>query len=362
MNNYTADFLVERPADQQFWVVRASGGDYARHFSQHSVIAIGHIDELRLPEGAISSAVLESLEFRLEKNDPDRPKSSITSHANQVRTFCTNMKDGDLVLTVNAQRALVIGRIAGEAAIHRKPLEIGDIQGNIYSMPHELRRNVVWGPVIPRKNIPSSFEMTMLAHQTVFNIDGHWEPIYHLIYPFFRFGNNLYLSTNIRSEEALQNYSVAQLFSFLSGIEIAAKTFNPKDGSYDLVKPAGSKLNLNLTTKAEFMSPGAIWSMVPLPPVEMVWAIVLYLMVFGGDVKFFKTDGLIDTHTRQKLWELAVKLMEKYHFKETKSTLKLDVPRAKTDALETKRKPRSKSNVVSIDTEPPQTPPTSKKG
>lgn len=349
MTNYTADFLVERPADQQFWVVRASGGDYARHFLQHSVIAIGHIDELNLPEGPLSDGVLGSLEVRLTRNDPERAKSSITSHANQVRTFCSLMKEGDLVLTVNPSRALVIGRIVGGAAVHRKPLEIRDIQGNAYEMPHQLRRAVVWGPVIPRKNIPSSFEMTMLAHQTVFNVDEHWDSIYHLIYPFFKFGGNLYLSTNIRAEEALGNYPVAQLFNLLSGIEIAAKTFDPDDGSYQLTRPPASSLDLNLTTKAEFMSPGSIWSMVPLPATEMVWAIVIYLMLFGGDVKFFKTDGLIDTHTRQKLWAIVIKLMDKFQFQEVKSKLKLDVPRAKTEALEEKSKPRTKKNVVSLD-------------
>jgi hypothetical protein len=43
--------------------------------------------------------------------------------------------------------------------------------------------------------------------------------------------------------------------------------------------------------------------------------------------------------------------MEKFHFKEVKSTLNLDVPRAKTEALEGKPKSRTKKNVVVLDVE-----------
>lgn len=41
--------VFERPENQRYWVVRAQGGDYIDHFRQAGTVAIGHLDELGLP-------------------------------------------------------------------------------------------------------------------------------------------------------------------------------------------------------------------------------------------------------------------------------------------------------------------------
>ena len=38
--------IKERPNDQRFWVVRASGGQYVPHFRAGGVAAIGHLNDL----------------------------------------------------------------------------------------------------------------------------------------------------------------------------------------------------------------------------------------------------------------------------------------------------------------------------
>lgn len=351
---YYADFLVERPATQRFWVVRASGGDYVKHFRQHGVIAIGHLDKLALTPGAVDGNTLSDLDRLLQKAFPDRPKSSITSHSNQAQSFCAGIAVDDIVITVSA-RGLIFGRVAGTAYIDSKALSVTDVYGGIHEMDHQLRRAVEWGPEISRANVPSALVMTMLAHQTVFNIDEYWDSIYHLLYPCFYSGDRLYLSANIREREELDNYSISQLFGLLSGVEAAARQLTSSEAFPAMALPVGRDLELNLTSKAEFMSPGSIWSTVLMDSTTMLWCTVIYVMLFGGDVKFFKADGLMDKQTRQKAWNLVLKLIEKYDFQNVKKKLKVDVPRVETKALDAPRKRQKKAaakNIVTLDNSP----------
>lgn len=328
-------YLVpERPEQQRNWVVRASGGDFTRHFLRYGLVAIGHIDILQLPEGGIPEDVLENLEDRLKLLDPERARSSITSHANQVRAFCSQIQVGDLVLTVNSSRSLIIGRIVGDAFVARGPLAVEDSYGGTYLMRSQLRRAVEWGPILHRRELPASFEMTMLAHQAVFNVDAHWESIYHLIYPCFRCGDRLYLSANIRTEGAIDNFAISQLFAILTGLEFAVRTFGREMPAINSSEALDEKIIPNLTTKAEFRSPGNVWATVFLNASEWLPCVLIYVMIFGGKVPhILETDGLIDKEMRHKILMAAGRLVTSFSFQKVRQLLRLDVPRADTTAL-----------------------------
>jgi hypothetical protein len=358
IDSFETDFLAERPEGQRIWVIRASGGAYAGHFVDHSLIAIGHVDKVQWPDGAIIDSQFSLLPSAFNRLDPERARSSITSHVNQVKTFIWLIREDDLVITVSADWFRV-GRVNGEAYIAKDPLTITRSQV-VYSMRHNLRRSVVWGPKIGRDKIPASLEMTMLAHQTVFNIDEHWDSIYHLLYPCFYANGKVYLSANIRQRGDLDNYSVSQFFSLLSGIEIMAKETVSESEEWETY-PALSdtqltRLKLNLTTKAEFMSPGAIWAAVSGTPATLLWVAVIYIMLFGGDIKIFKTDGLIDTKTRQKIWDKVFKLVEIHNFPRVKKDLKLEVPELETEPLKPVRRRTTRAKtaqkVIVVNKEP----------
>lgn len=201
---------------------------------------------------------------------------------------------------------------------------------------------------------PIAMEMTLRAHQTVFNIDRFWSSIYHLLYPCFTYEGHLYFSINIQQRQELDNYSISQLFGLLTGVEVMAKLFAlDSDAWEDYPRNLAllrDSLQLGLTSKAEFMSPGTIWSKFRMDQTQMVWAVVIYIMVFGGELTFFKTDGLIDTQTRQKIWERALRLSESHDFEKLKSNLRVDFPRIETTPLEVpeqiERKTKRKGAVV----------------
>lgn len=336
--NFEPTFLVERPATQRVWVIRASGGHYVRHFRQAEVMAIGHLNQIGLAKGPMTGTSALDIETALRKANLDRKKASITSHANQVEAFCIAIKKDDLIVTLDAND-FMIGRVLGSAAyIDTDPIVLKNNDGSEDKMVHQLRRKVSWGPYISRKAVPIAMEMSLFAHQTIFNIDRYWASVYHLLYPCFTFQGRLYLSANIRQQDAIDNYSVSQLFGLLSGVEVMAKLLAADSDAWvqypDNLPELREKLKLNLSSKAEFMSPGTVWSTLVLDSTGILWAAVIYVMLFGGDLKFFKADGIIDTHTRQKVWDLVLKLRKTHDIEKVQQKLKVEVPKLETEKIE----------------------------
>lgn len=353
--DFEPTFLVERPATQRIWVVRASGGHYVRHFRHAGVMAIGHLNEIGLSKGALTGANALDIEKELKNANLERKKASITSHVNQVEAFCIAIKKDDLIVTLDAND-FMIGRVLGTAAyIDTDPIVLKSSNGSDDKMVHQLRRQVSWGPYISRKALPVAMEMTLFAHQTVFNIDRYWASVYHLLYPCFTFQGRLYLSANIRQQDAIDNYSVSQLFGLLSGVEVMAKLLAADSDAWTQyphnLPELREELELNLSSRAEFMSPGTVWSTLVLDPTGILWAAVIYVMLFGGDLKFFKTDGIIDTHTRQKVWDLVLKLQTTHNVEKVQKKLKVEVPKLETDNIEVpaQKVKRARRSAVVVD-------------
>ena len=338
MQEFEPTFLVERPKDQRVWVVRASGGHFVPHFRRDSLMAIGHLNDVGLPDGPVGDATSLEFERLLKVADEKRKQNSITSHAKQAEVFCSAIKEDDLVVTLDSS-AFMVGRVLGPAYVDSAPVVIERPNAPSDKMPHRLRRKVSWGPMVERNAVPVALEMTLQAHQTVFNIDRYWTAVYHLLYPCFTFEGRLYLSANIKQQQAIDNYSVSQLFSLLSGVEVMAKLLARESEewqSYPKNLPAlDAELDLALSSKAEFMSPGTVWStLLSTDTMVMAWAALIYVMLFGGKIVFFKSDGLIDIHTRQKLWERVLRLKEVHDVDKIKKKLKVEVPKLDTEKLE----------------------------
>ena len=333
--------IAVRPAHQRVWMVRASGGLFTETFSAASLMAIGHIDELKIKDGEIEGKDILKLDIQLRQKYPDRSRMSVTSHVNQTKRFCNDVKVGDLIVTVDAA-SLMIGKVTGSPYIDRKPVVVTHAFRESINMPYHLRREVSWGPKLPRRAVPLGLEMTLQAHQTVFNLDAHWEAVYHLLYPCFRSADMLYLSANIQQKKALDNYSLTQFFGILSGIEAISKTLiegTPAAIKLDYKEMLGAYVLANdmlLTSKAEFMSPGTIWAKVKMSPKEMAIAAMLYCMLFGGDMTLVKTDGIIDKELRHKIFNLATELAKTHNFPKLERDLKVDIPKLDTKPLDGK--------------------------
>lgn len=326
--------IPERSEGERIWVVRASGGRFVQHFVQENLVAIGHIDGLNVQENP-NLIPLSDLKIFLAtpSRDGHQPsKATVSNLANQVDTFISELKSGDLILTLDHNN-VAVGRISGAAYCDTKIIEL-ELGKRTSKMPFQLRRKVVWGPILDRKKLPYSIEASLRAHQTVFSLDEHWELLYHFLFPIFRDQENVYFSININQHQDIDSFSVSQLLGLFSDFEAIVKAFDPdKLETLDLlIKRFRTKNQYSLTCKAEFMSEGHIWSKLGLSKKEgkkLLFFLVAWAALFG-DVKIAGlmelNTGLITKEMRLQITEHVLKAIEMRDANDIKSRLKLNVP------------------------------------
>lgn len=341
--------IVERPEDQRYWVVRASGGDFVSHFRQSGVVAIGHIDELLDFHMQADSyypnlkLLRESIEKREVKKEVIGAKYRAHSHFNQVKTFIGEISIGDLIVTIN-KGSLSVGRVIGHPFIDTTPVRdyYDEKRSNYSDMSYRLRRAVQWGPVMSRSALPTAMKRSISARQTVFNVDTYWAALYHLLYPVFRNGDRVYVSARIKQKDAINSFSISQIFRILTELEVVARSYeaildDPAtdfDALFAQFRRAG---DFDLKTVAEFMSPGSIWGYLGFSDKagrRIFVAGLLYGAIFGIDVNDVSIGGVIDKDVRQKVIEYFLNRLKVNDVEEMKQRLNLDVPRHDTEPLE----------------------------
>lgn len=279
--------IAYRNSGTNIWLVRATGGKFLEHFRQGGVIAIGHLDDIYDHRTATDTAIpsfseIESMLLRKAeytttvegtKRSAKKLNSKGTKKLRQIASFNEKLKKGDIVVSTDGD-ALLIGVCGGSAYFSADPVSIEipvdtDPDYKPPKMHHRLRRDVVWGPRIPRYNLPSSIKKTLQGQQTIINLQKHWDKFYHLIYPFFVDENYLYISNKIASSGAVNNLLIGGLLQNISLMQLFAREIE-ETGVIDLnsiVRLLNFEVSLgdfSATTKAEFMSPGDLWNRIPL--------------------------------------------------------------------------------------------------
>ncbi|WP_457808915.1 hypothetical protein [Kushneria sp. EE4] len=337
--------IYEVPDGRRYWVVRAEGGRYYDHFVKNDLMALGHLNDLGVAVEDCEIFAPEEgwLKDKVSKKCKEKKSSKRTESAsfNQIKNFIFAIKEDDWVITVG-EGSLSVGIVIGEAYIENKGLVVYyDVEKDKkVEMGSSLRRRVKWGPRISRSMVPFGLSSSLRANQTVFNIDKHWEAIYHSLYPAFIKDDDLYLSLKIRQEKGIDNYSVVQILSFLNEIEVIAKEIDGKlvDHEFEAVfREYANNGLLTLTTKAQFYSPGDVWNKFPsLRRVKMRYLLVGYAMLFGNDQ--IGMDGVLDLETRHRLWDIFLERIEEKDIKQVVSNLELSKPVYDTSMLEYKDK------------------------
>ena len=336
--------IYEVPEDRRYWVVRANQSLYYDHFTRYGVIAVGHLNSLdiKVEDQESFSPDEKDLKPSVSKGSDLKgaKKAQESKNFNQLKNFIFNINVGDWVVTVR-DSSLRFGIIESEPYIDNTPLEIiYDIEkGRSVEMDYLLRRKVTWGPTIQRKKMPYGLVTSLGSQLTVFNIDKHWEAIYHSLYPAFIKNDELFLSLKIRAEEEISNYSIVQILHFMNEVEVIAKEFGnnlTEDNFEELFRCYAEQNLFTLTTKAQFHSPGDIWNKIIIPNVKKgkkaSVALIVYAMIFGNSQ--LGMDGVLDLETRQKIWDLALKRMAENNIEQTVKNLELAKPSYDTKPLE----------------------------
>ncbi|MCD1641212.1 hypothetical protein K7H92_21035 [Pseudomonas stutzeri] len=272
---------------KKMWLIRASGGKYINHFRQSGIVTIGHLDDIydHREVGVEDIPTQEKIEQILLRNpDYSKPINSTskrrklsqsgTSKLQQIAAF-KNIKKGDLIVSVDADY-LMIG-ICNEDSpyLDGDPVKIAVPEGQqrnrkeYPSLKQRMRRSVTWGPSLSRYRLPSAIKKTFQGRRTVISLDKHWDKFLHLIYPFFVDDDNLYISNRIGTNAPINNLIISGFLQNVALTQIIAESFVEKekidlDYLYEVLSLGIDLAGLDSTSKAEFMSPGDIWSRIPL--------------------------------------------------------------------------------------------------
>lgn len=141
-----------------YWVVRA-GEDaaYLSHFHRNNLVAIGHLDKMEylstdLELGLPLVTLLSKYKERLIKEKSS--KASATNKSGQVYRFVTEMKVGDVIISLDESNILT-GVITSDAYKDSSQKVIRGIDDSIVGEPltYSLRRNVSWGNRVSRRQL-----------------------------------------------------------------------------------------------------------------------------------------------------------------------------------------------------------------
>lgn len=337
--------IYQVPDERRYWVVRAESGRYYDHFTKYGVIALGHLNCIEpqdTPEGqkfCPDEGELSDL-FKRYHDGKEHKKQSTSVQLAQVKSFTYEMSVGDWVVTVGSS-FVRFGRIVGNPYIANELLTVvyDPEKGRKVDMDYKLRRSVVWGPSIRRKELPYGLIQSLKSNLTVFNLDRHWQAVHHSLYPAFIKDDQLFLSSKIRSDDEIKNYSVSAILNLLNEVEVIGKELangNELDDFESSYDEYIDNEQLTITTKAQFHSPGDIWNAISAAAGGIEgWAtytVAAYSMLFGNQKLGF--DGLIDLQTRQKIWDIILQRLQKNKAEKVVESLQLEMPKANTEKLE----------------------------
>jgi hypothetical protein len=314
LNNIKVAILNET---QNIWLIRSTGGQYARHFRSGNIVAIKHLQTAykgdcpsQIPaHSTIKEKLLQHDKYSDFKKDKDGKEVKQLNRSGsvllgQIDKFIHNIKQGDLVLTKNEFGDYSVGICnADEAYIEHEPVkfEAADSETERPSLNYKLRKSVTWGPNIKAADLPSTVRKATSGQQTVTCLNDSREKIFHLIYPFFTDGEHLYFSNKIETTQDINALIIGKLFQNVSLAEHLLKlllsnaTIDPSDFT-KLIEESILTNKLSSTCKAEFMSPGDMWSKIPLDkalaPTAQILAGVLACLIMTGQASAEDLDKL----------------------------------------------------------------------
>lgn len=298
-------------SNQRIWLVRAEQGKFFKHFREHSVISIGHLDQFynhtveassTIPSDEdIRRLILTNSKFRDKHSRSPKLNGSGSKYYNQILHFLRDIKKGDIVLTISDSSVMFGVCTSGNAFFRSRPLKIINRDGkqSKTELNHRLRKAVSWGPEVRRSAIGGDLKKAFQSRQTVVKLTTHWRDVLGLIYPFVYDGKRLYFSTHIGRQSDITGKVVGKLFDNLADVQVifdeALKRQLTDKFIEELLNDKLPWSAYKLTTKAQFMSPGDVYSSVSIPdfvnPALALKIVALIFLLNSGVVQASEVDA-----------------------------------------------------------------------
>lgn len=291
--------------NRNYWVVRADGGKHFREFIERSFLGVGYVDSISNEITEINQIFQDNTHNYFSKQKISKSKSY------QLDRFLRKIEIGDIAITLNSN-TIAVGRIKSKPYIDKNDKKLNN--------KIIIRRDIEWGPTIPRKKLPYDLQNSLKANLTVFNINKYAIDLYHSIFPFFVRQGDLHASININTSEQIKSEDIANLFSTINGIEKGLEKL--------LLDLFSSNANIESLVKAEFNSPGTVRIIYRLlekkTPRWIIYAALINSIVFGNTLIGF--NGIIDPGTKHIILKYLLEHPEKNEKQKSLVDLKISLP------------------------------------
>lgn len=292
---------------RNYWVVRAgTNGEFVEHFILNNCVAISHLDNIDFSNSDLDSdknktGLLNKYANHLKEIENIK-KRTVISNFHQVNRFINDIKEGDIVITLDARR-FVAGVVTSSSYHSEDKIILRGNDGKPYGpeLTSKLRINVDWAKPMIRREVPESVKSSLRASMTVFNVTEHWQSINHWLSIFFIKDDTAYFSIRIDQKDKIRHYDVAQFSHIISQVEAVSEILSQNIVGYD--DGFGSSNNIerfindayqsctqynlfNLTTQQSFMSPGDYWGGISGSPIKIVLFSLLISSLFGENLCF----------------------------------------------------------------------------
>ncbi|SFA55545.1 hypothetical protein SAMN05192569_106313 [Parageobacillus thermantarcticus] len=267
-------YIPQIPENQRYWFVRTNSGEYYENFVNDGFIGIGwnRIELKHLKE----NRPLEDIVREKYKNE-NRPNYV----ANQIKTFCYDIKKGDIVLIPSSKSAYIHFGIVQDDEPYEEdiPIEIENIDEHSEWFfeyegvcPYRKRRQVKWIKVVRRDNLDPQLYKLIYSQHTISKADGYAEYIDKSLFDFYIKGDKCHFILHVRRKEHIKAH---HLIPFMS--DLLAIADNNKLGSDN-----------EIDIKVSIQSPGTIELIGGIQNI-VIFSLIL-LTVVGGRFKFFTME------------------------------------------------------------------------
>ncbi|GBO47689.1 MULTISPECIES: hypothetical protein [Pectobacterium] len=241
------------------WVVRpGTRYKFAKEFISDSFVAIGHLDGYLFGEKRSINSERDLVNIS-EIIDSDKFTRNVRS---QVLNFISDMNVGDVIFTMTSSQ-IIPGVIKSEPYYDPNTIRIQQKDGETFS----VRRDVEWGSIIDRKDVPLTISRSFLAYQAVFSLGNYSTEVFHWLSSFFIDGDGYYSSLRIEQKGSINHHALKALSEVIDRIQVIALLAEnnnlTEDISLEYLKEQMEVMyeegRLTLTAQQMLMSPGDFW-------------------------------------------------------------------------------------------------------
>ncbi|ALU43575.1 hypothetical protein [Pseudoalteromonas rubra] len=271
--------IPEISENSQYWVVRAgSGGVNFNLFAHSGVVALGHMDDVKLGSGGrLVAEHLPRIQKELNKINQSLPveerlvAAQMTANYNQIRMLIEDIKVGDTVFTLTSSHILV-GTVISQAYMEPNPLPVQVPKENGFvtrELKNVLRRDVKWEEQRLRSTLPPPVQASMNSQRSVFSLQAHSELLTHWLYSCYIQGNKFHFTNQICHEGEISQFHLSEFQRLIQQLELFAKNqdsvdwfLDDRNQFLDVYTSFGEDGGYTLSNKSIFTSPGTIWGSV----------------------------------------------------------------------------------------------------